>query len=132
MSEQVLQKKDDLSEEEMNKIRRHVIVGEEICRPLESMKFILSAIRYHHERWDGKGFPEGLADEEVPLMARVLSIIDSFDAMMSNRPYREKKTLNEVMDIMSRERYSGQWDPALTGYFIDMARARGKEFYADD
>lgn len=132
MSEQVLQKAETLTEEEMNIIRRHVIVGEEICRPLDSMKYILSAIRYHHERWDGKGFPEGLSGEDIPLMARILSIADSFDAMISSRPYREKRTFKEAVEIMTKERYLGQWDPSLVGYFIDMIRARGGEFYADD
>ncbi len=132
MSEQVLQKAGKLTQEEMNAIRRHVVVGEEICRPLDSMKYILSAIRYHHERWDGKGFPESLAGEDIPLMARILSIVDSFDAMLSSRPYREKRALSEAIDIIREERYLGQWDPALVGYFIDMIRARGGEFYADD
>jgi len=132
MSEQVLLKKDTLTREEKDTVRRHVIVGEEICRPLDSMKSVLSAIRYHHERWDGRGFPDGLRGEEIPLMARILAIVDSFDAMVSSRPYRQKRSLSEVVEIMKRERNDGQWDPNLIGYFIDMIRARGGEFYADD
>jgi putative two-component system response regulator len=132
MSQQVLQKAGKLTDEEMNAVRKHVIVGEEICRPLDSMKSVLSTIRYHHERWDGKGFPEGLEGEQIPFMARILSIVDSFDAMLSSRPYREKRTLRKAISIMKDERQSGQWDPSLIGYFIDMIRARGGEFYADD
>jgi putative two-component system response regulator len=132
MSQQVLQKADKLTDEEMSTLRKHVIVGEEICRPLDSMKSVLSTIRYHHERWDGTGFPEGLKGDQIPLMARVLSIVDSFDAMLSSRPYRAKRSMKEAIAIMKGERQSGQWDPSLIGYFVDMIRARGNEFYTDD
>jgi putative two-component system response regulator len=93
---------------------------------------VLSTIRYHHERWDGTGFPEGLKGDQIPLMARVLSIVDSFDAMLSSRPYRAKRSMKEAIAIMKGERQSGQWDPSLIGYFVDMIRARGNEFYTDD
>jgi putative two-component system response regulator len=132
ISEQVLCKEECLTEDEMDIVRRHVIVGEDICRPLNSLKSLLYAIRHHHERWDGRGFPDGVAGEEIPLMARILAVVDSFDAMVSGRPYREKQSARDVLDIMHRERMAGQWDPVLVEYFMAMIRARGEEFYGGD
>lgn len=132
ISEQVLCKEQDLTDDEMRLIKKHVIVGEDICRPLDSMKSILCAVRHHHERWDGRGFPDGLLGEDIPLMARILSIIDSFDAMVSGRPYRGKRLAREAVEIMQKERELGQWDPKLVGYFVNMIQARGEEFYRDD
>ncbi|MGW8272947.1 MAG: HD-GYP domain-containing protein [Thermodesulfovibrionales bacterium] len=132
ISEHVLCKGDCLTDDEMALVRKHVVVGENICRPLDSLKSILRAVRHHHERWDGKGFPDGISGDDIPLLARILSIVDSFDAMVSGRPYRERKRIGEALEIMQVERESGQWDPRLIGYFVDMVRARGEEFYRDD
>ena len=90
-SEKILRKPAELTEEEMNTIRKHPLIGENICRPLLSMRSILPAIRSHHERWDGNGYPDMLRGEEIPLMARILAILDSFDAMVSIRPYRDEE-----------------------------------------
>jgi HD-GYP domain-containing protein (c-di-GMP phosphodiesterase class II) len=84
------------------------------------MGAILPAIRHHHERWDGRGFPDRLSGQEIPIMARILSIVDSFDAMVSVRPYRERRSANTALEIMNSERYKGQWDPELLGYFLEM------------
>lgn len=120
LSETILSKPGKLTEEEAEMIKRHTLIGEEICRPLLSLQNIIPAIRSHHERWDGRGFPDGLADKEIPLMARILSILDSFDAMVSIRPYRDKRSVQSALKIMADERYSGQWDPELTGIFLKM------------
>lgn len=123
LSTAVLCKKGELTAEEMKDIKRHTLIGEEICRPLVSMKEILPVIRSHHERWDGSGFPDGLRGGEIPLYARVLSVVDSFDAMVSKRPYREERSVNMVMEVFRRERESGQWDPDLVAGFIQMMEA---------
>lgn len=122
LSESLLRKPGPLSEEEIDMIKRHTILGEEICRPLVSMRKILPAIRHHHERWDGKGFPDGLRGEEIPLMARILSIIDSFDAMVSVRPYRERRSAKVALETMRTEINDGQWDRELLKYFIEMMK----------
>jgi len=131
LSAQVLCKEEQLTSSEVQMVRRHVIVGEDICRPLDPMKNVLRAIRHHHERWDGSGFPDRLAGEEIPVMARMLSITDSFDAMVSGRPYRKKMKVEEVLRIMQDEQELGQWDPLLVDYFIDMINARSSEIYLD-
>ncbi len=128
LSESLLMKPARLTEEEHDVIKRHPIIGEEICRPLNSLQFILPAIRHHHERWDGKGFPDGLKGEEIPLYARILAIVDSFDAMLSERPYRKGLSFSEVLDIFVKERDYGQWDPVLVGNFIDMLRVLGEDY----
>ncbi len=120
INENILHKKGRLTPEEMEEVKRHVIIGEEICRPLNSMKEVLPVIRHHHERWDGRGFPDGLSAEEIPLNARILSIIDAYDAMVSERPYREGLPASRVLEKMKEERFSGQWDPELVGEFLSM------------
>lgn len=120
LSQSLLRKPGPLTKEEMEMIKTHTLLGEDLCRPLVSMRKILPAIRYHHERWDGKGFPDRLAGHDIPPMARILSIIDSFDAMVSVRPYRERRSVKETLETMNTERYSGQWDTELLGDFLDM------------
>jgi len=120
LSSELLCKGGSLTDEEFETVKRHTIIGEEICRPLVSLRWALPAIRSHHERWDGSGFPDGLSGEDIPLNARILSIVDSFDAMVSKRPYRKGRSVEAVIEIFRRERYSGQWDPNLVEHFIDM------------
>lgn len=120
LSESLLRKPGPLTREEVEMIKTHTILGEDLCRPLVSMKKILPAIRHHHERWDGMGFPDGLAGEDIPLMARILAIVDSFDAMVSVRPYRNRRSVGETIETMKSEQYDGQWDSELLNYFIEM------------
>ncbi|NWF75421.1 MAG: response regulator [Nitrospirae bacterium] len=120
LSESLLRKPGPLSVEEVEAIKRHTILGEELCRPLVSMKKILPAIRHHHERWDGKGFPDRLAGQEIPLMARILSIVDTFDAMVSVRPYRGRKSPKAALQTIKDEKHLGQWDTELLKYFFEM------------
>jgi putative two-component system response regulator len=120
LSASLLRKPGSLSEEEIEAIKKHVELGEEICRPLLSMKRILPAIRHHHERWDGNGFPDRLAGEDIPVIARILAIVDAFDAMVSVRPYRNCKSFKNALETMQSEQYQGQWDPELLGYFLRM------------
>ena len=116
----LLCKEGKLTCDELEAIKRHTIIGEDICRPLVSMRGILSAIRSHHERWDGKGFPDGLLGEEIPLNARILSIADSFDAMISQRPYRNGRSMDVVIAVFKNEKRAGQWDPSLLDQFVEM------------
>ena len=127
LSESLLRKPGPLSDEEVNQIKTHPQLGEELCRPLVSMKRILPAVRHHHERWDGKGFPDGIAGQEIPLMARILSIIDTFDAMVSVRPYRDRRSVRVTLETMKAERYSGQWDAELLGYFLDLMTPKAEK-----
>ncbi len=120
----LLNKTDDLCPDELKAIQKHVLIGETICAPLNSARHILPVIRHHHERWDGNGFPDRLTGKEIPLFARITSITDSFDAMVSIRPYRKSYSLAQAIGIMESEKFSGQWDPSLIGSFIGMMQTR--------
>jgi len=120
VSTDLLCKNGKLTSEELEAIKRHTIIGEEICKPLVSIKGILPVIRSHHERWDGTGFPDGLAGEDIPFNARLLSIVDAFDAMVSKRPYRAGRSLDTAVQVFRKEQYGGQWDPGLVDHFIGM------------
>ncbi len=118
----ILHKTGELTEREMSLLRDHTRIGETICKPLQSARPILPVIRNHHERWDGKGFPDGLKGEEIPYFARIVAIADSFDAMVSTRPYRPHITIDEAVDLMVREEVSGQWDPSLLNSFSELMK----------
>lgn len=120
----VLHKNGRLSREELKLIQEHVLVGENICMPLQSARDILPIIRHHHERWDGTGFPDGLKGEEIPFFARLIALTDTFDAMVSARPYRPEFSAADAIRTMEIEKDFGQWDPELTEKFIDMVNGR--------
>jgi putative two-component system response regulator len=129
LCETILKKPGRLTSEEIIAVRRHPVLGEQICSPLKSLNSLLPGIRHHHERWDGAGFPDNLSGERIPLMARILSIIDSFDAMVSIRPYRNNRSLDNALSLIDQESSEGQWDPALVNEFISMMRLIIKESY---
>ncbi len=119
--EEVLLKTGKLTEEEYNEIKLHPEVGERICGPLRCADQVLPIIRHHQERWDGKGYPDGLAGEQIPLLARILSIADAYDAMLSPRPYRPPLTEMEAQENIRRG--SGtQFDPGLVELFLAVVR----------
>ena len=120
LKEDILHKRGPLQKNELELIRRHPIIGEDICKPLHSLKQILPGIRYHHERWDGRGYPDRLKGEDIPIIARIISVIDSFDVIVSERPYRRSYSINAAINLMNTEKSSGQWDPWLVEKFITM------------
>jgi putative two-component system response regulator len=121
--EEVLLKPGQLSPEEFNEIKLHPEIGERICGPLRCADQVLPIIRHHQERWDGRGYPDGLAGESVPLLARILSIADAYDAMLSPRPYRPAMPEAQAQRIL-REGAGTQWDPNLVDVFLAALRHR--------
>jgi len=118
----ILLKPGELTPDEMQRIRMHPQIGEDIARPLRSAGDLLSIIRHHHERYDGAGYPDHLAGAEIPLLARIVAIADAFDAMTSARPYRPAREESEALQILRREA-GAQWDPALVLAFLSKAVA---------
>lgn len=118
VADTVLNKPGRLTESEFSLMKKHVEIGSEMLEGMnESISGLVDGIRYHHERFDGKGYPEGLSDTEIPLVARILCLADCYDAMTSNRIYRKRLTDEEVRAEFIR--CSGtQFDPALTEIFI--------------
>lgn len=86
--EAILNKPGPLTKEERAEMERHVLIGEDACRPLRTLKGVLPIIRHHHERWDGRGYPDGLTGRAIPLLARIVAVADVLDALTSQRPYR--------------------------------------------
>ena len=125
IQEDIVHKTEDLTEKEMQLLRDHTRIGENICKPLFSARHVLPVIRSHHERWDGEGFPDGLKGEDIPFFARIVAIANSFDAMVSTAPHRAHVSIEEAVCKMELERFSGQWDPALLNSFSEMMKDQG-------
>ena len=125
ISDLILHKPAKLTEEEYKKIKEHPEISEQIVAPIGLPDDVLAFIRHHHERMDGKGYPDGLKGEETPLGARILAVADSYDAMMSDRPYR--KALSEEVVIKEIEKCKGtQFDPNVADVFIKYLKEEKK------
>jgi putative two-component system response regulator len=112
----ILLKPGPLTGDEFEIMKQHVFIGEEIARPLRSAHDLLPIIRNHHERIDGKGYPDGLAGDDIPLGARIVAICDAFDAMISDRPYRKGLTHADALATLTAGAGT-QWDATLVGIF---------------
>jgi len=119
--EHILNKPGKLNDEEIEIIRLHPQMGAEILAPIKELKKIASVIRHHHEYYDGTGYPEGLKGEEIPLVARVLTVADTVDAMGADRPYRKGRTRDEI--VTELRRCSGtQFDPVVVDAYLRALR----------
>jgi len=114
----ILFKHGGLSAAEWEVMRAHPVRGEEICRPMQSLAPVLPVIRNHHERWDGSGYPDGLAGEEIPLLARILQVADIYDALTTERPYKPALSTEESFAVMEEEVRRGWRDPELVSLFV--------------
>ncbi|MBI4211183.1 MAG: HD domain-containing protein, partial [Deltaproteobacteria bacterium] len=120
--EDVLLKAEKLTDDEMNHIKTHPARGYEICAPLGSLSNCLPIIRSHHERVDGKGYPDGIEDRKIPLLAKITAVADAFDAMTHNRPYRKAMPEKQAIKIFAKEQRTGQWDPDIVQAFLDFKK----------
>ncbi len=116
----ILFKPGKLSEEEWEIMRGHSARGEEICRPLVSLRSVLPIIRHHHERWDGTGYPDQLSGSGIPLLARVLQVADIYDALTNPRPYKQAFTTTRALEVLEQEAACGWRDPEITGLFVQL------------
>lgn len=114
----VLLKPSLLEPEELDIIRQHPVIGDNIVAPLNLLPRERALILHHHERWDGKGYPLGLAGEEIPFLSRLLALSDSYDAITSDRPYRQRRTHEEALAEIAAHGGS-QFDPHLTAKFVE-------------
>lgn len=123
VSEKILAKEGRLSDEEREAINDHPVIGSRILGKFRSFSEIVPGIRHHHERFDGGGYPDGLTGERIPLVGRIISVADAFDAMTTTRPYREKMSLEEASQELRRN--SGtQFDPELVESFLASLESR--------
>ena len=121
----VLLKPGPLTADEREVIKRHAAEGEHICAPLKSFRSVLPIIRHHHERWDGSGYPDGLAEGAIPLLARILQIADVYDALTTSRPYRDALTQSEAWEILQSEVKRNWWDRNVVREFRHMISTEG-------
>ena len=119
----ILQKAGKLTDEEYHDIKNHPSIGEHILQPARIFNDIIPMVKHHHERFDGRGYPSGLAGENIPLFARIVCIADSFDAMTSDRSYRPRYTLYKALEELERCKGT-QFDSELVDVFV-------KEFHAN-
>ncbi|MFC1942928.1 diguanylate cyclase, partial [Chloroflexota bacterium] len=124
VSDRLLQKKDALTPDEWELIQAHPNLGVAIIKHIDSLRDCLAAVQYHHEHYNGAGYPAGLSGQNIPLDARILSVADAFDAMTSQRPYRKKLGFGEALEELKR--CSGtQFDPAIVETFVRLSEESG-------
>ncbi len=113
----ILHKNGRLTDDEWTVMKLHPVKGEEICRGMKSLKPVLPIIRYHHERWDGGGYPDGLRGEDIPLSARILQVADIYDALTTARPYKPALDSEKAFQVLDEEASRGWRDPELVFLF---------------
>lgn len=119
ISDSILLKKGKLTDEEQKIIRQHPTIGYKIILPVKYLNPIAPLVLYHHEWYDGSGYPEGISGEEIPLGARIVSVIDAFDAMTSDRPYRKAPSVNIAVNELKKG-IGKQFDPRIVKIFLDI------------
>jgi len=123
--DEILKKGSDLSPAEWEIMKLHPITGENICKPLKSLGMVLPIIRSHHEHSDGSGYPDGLAGHEIPVLPRILQVVDVYDALRTARPYKPALSHDQAAQTMRDEAARGLWDAELVGeyfYLLDLKR----------
>jgi putative two-component system response regulator len=118
--DEILKKGANLTPKEWAVMRQHPVTGENICRPMKSLRLVLPIIRSHHEHGDGSGYPDGLRKAEIPLLARILQVADVYDALRTARPYKPALSHDQAARTMREESRAGLWDEQLVREFFSM------------
>jgi putative two-component system response regulator len=126
----ILLKPGRLTAEEWTLIKEHPVVGERICAPLKSFRLVLPIIRHHHEKLDGSGYPDGLRGDAIPVTARVLQIVDVYDALTTDRPYKKAFSIVDALQTMKEEVAKGWWDPHIFDHFERLVRGGAADFFS--
>ena len=113
----ILLKPGPLDDRELSRMQAHVVVGESIVKPLRSGSSLLPIIRHHHERHDGRGYPDGLSGAKIPRLARIVAVCDAYDAMVNDRPYRKRRSVEEAVAVLV-DGAGSQWDPEVVDVFM--------------
>jgi putative two-component system response regulator len=118
----ILLKPGPLDPIEQERIRAHPGAGSDLVLGLRSMELVRPIMRHHHEKWDGSGYPDGLKGEAIPLGARIISVVDVFDALHTERPYKAALSRSEAVSLLIRETDAGYWDPKVVETFLEILR----------
>ena len=121
--DEILKKGTELTSAEWDIMKLHPVTGETICQPLKSFRRVLPIIRHHHEHWNGSGYPDGLQGHNIPVLARVLQVVDVYDALVTARPYKPALPQSQARDTMLSEAKHGFWDYELVREFFSMLEA---------
>ena len=116
----ILKKGSDLTLQEWEIMKQHPVIGENICKPLKSLRLVLPIIRHHHEHADGSGYPDGIKAAEIPLLPRILQVVDVYDALRTERPYKPALSHDQTAQTMREEAQQGLWDAELVNEFFSM------------
>ena len=122
VSDSILLKEGKLTEEEMSRMKMHTMIGRDLLAEIPFLKRAVEIPHYHHERWDGSGYPYGLEGSEIPLAARIFAVVDVYDALSTNRPYRGALSREEVFGYIKQQR-GKYFDPAVVDAFLEMMEA---------
>jgi putative two-component system response regulator len=120
--DRILLKNGPLNLEERAVIQTHPTIGADLVQELHTLDGVRPIIRHHHERFDGSGYPDGLAGEEIPLGARIMAVVDVYDALRTQRPYKFALSHAQAVEILWQETEAGSWDPQVVNIFIDVLR----------
>jgi putative two-component system response regulator len=120
----VLLKPGRLDPDELALMREHPIVGDNLCRTVRSLERVRPIVRSHHERQDGRGYPDRLSGDDIPLLAQIVAVVDVFDALTTNRPYRKAMTARAAYEVMLKEAASGWCPVKLAQTFVDLHRRK--------
>ena len=122
--DEILKKGSNLTSAEWEVMKQHPLTGENICKPLKSLRLVLPIIRHHHEHSDGTGYPDGLRQGQIPLLPRILQVVDVYDALRTARPYKPALNSEQARRTMSTEADAGLWDRELVDEFFAMLEKR--------
>jgi len=124
--EHILNKPDKLTAAEFETMKQHASIGADILSPIEFPFPVVPIVRHHHENWDGSGYPDGLRGEQIPIGARILSVVDCFDALTSDRPYRRAFATDQALSVI-RERRGVMYDPAVVDALLRISDEIARE-----
>jgi len=120
----ILLKNTSLDDAEWKLMQNHPLIGAELCRGLKSVQGAIPIIKFHHEKWDGTGYPFGIGGTEIPLIVRIFQIADIYDALANERPYKKAMSTGEIIGVFQQEISNGWRDPELGNYFLEILRKR--------
>ena len=123
----MLLKKGKLTRKEYDLMKKHPAIGDDLCRTVRSLDAVRPIVRHHHERLDGRGYPDGLSGDRIPLLAQIVSIVDVFDALTTERPYRKALPTATAYQMMRDDARGGWCRDELVALFIDLHRLRTAE-----
>ena len=123
VSPRIIHKPVELAEDEFEAVKKHAALGAAVVSKVHLLRDVAKIVRHHHERYDGSGYPDGLADDHIPLGARVVAVADAFEAMTEERPYRRMLTLDKALAELERHA-GGQFDPRVMKTFVSLVRRK--------